>query len=237
MPSLNLSLDFFDHPKTLRLVGALGSGAESCLLRLWCYTGKFHFQDGVLQGYDDLTIENICRWHGEKGALVRVLVAVKFLDTISGGFSVHDWKTHASHFLYYHQKSIKMNKLRWKHRSSSKESNKDSVKDSTVDSQGSAVQGSARQGKKKEGGVSQDRDRERFQPPTIDEVSIYCAERRNQVDASAFVNFYQSKGWKVGFQPMKDWKSAVITWEKKDGIKSGGSNGMKTLPPSHSVTL
>lgn len=56
----------------------------------------------------------------------------------------------------------------------------------------------------------------RFAPPTADEVRAYCSERNNSVDAERFIDFYQSKGWKVGNQPMKDWKAAVRTWEKRD---------------------
>ena len=39
-------------------------------------------------------------------------------------------------------------------------------------------------------------------------------ERKNSVDAQRFVDFYASKGWKVGNQPMKDWRAAVRTWER-----------------------
>lgn len=56
----------------------------------------------------------------------------------------------------------------------------------------------------------------RFVPPTVDEVRAYCAERCNTVDAEAFVAFYASKGWKVGTSTMKDWRAAVITWEKRE---------------------
>lgn len=56
----------------------------------------------------------------------------------------------------------------------------------------------------------------RFIKPTADEVRAYCAERSNRVDAQAFVDFYEAKGWKVGSSPMKDWKAAVRTWEKRD---------------------
>lgn len=55
----------------------------------------------------------------------------------------------------------------------------------------------------------------RFSPPTVEEVRTYCSERNNDVDAERFVNFYASKGWKVGQTPMKDWKAAVRTWERK----------------------
>ena len=56
----------------------------------------------------------------------------------------------------------------------------------------------------------------RFAPPTTDEVRAYCSERGSRVDAQTFVDFYASKGWKVGNQPMKDWQAAVRTWEKRE---------------------
>ena len=54
-----------------------------------------------------------------------------------------------------------------------------------------------------------------FTPPTPDEVAAYCRERGNAVDAERFCDFYASKGWRIGNQPMKDWRAAVRTWEKR----------------------
>lgn len=56
--------------------------------------------------------------------------------------------------------------------------------------------------------------RKNFVKPTLGEVTNYCKERNNNVDADRFINFYESKGWKVGNQPMKDWKACVRTWER-----------------------
>jgi len=56
----------------------------------------------------------------------------------------------------------------------------------------------------------------RFSPPSVEEVKAYCTERNNGVDAQTFVDFYASKGWKVGNSPMKDWKACVRTWEQRD---------------------
>ena len=53
-----------------------------------------------------------------------------------------------------------------------------------------------------------------FVPPAVEEVQAYCLERRNTVDPQTFVDFYTSKGWMVGKNKMKDWKSAVRTWER-----------------------
>lgn len=58
--------------------------------------------------------------------------------------------------------------------------------------------------------------RTRFVRPTVAEVAAYCAERGNHVNAEAFVNFYDSKGWKIGKESMKDWRAAVRTWEMRD---------------------
>ncbi len=53
-----------------------------------------------------------------------------------------------------------------------------------------------------------------FVKPTVEEVRAYCLERGNGVDPEAFVSFYDSKGWMIGKNKMKDWKAAVRTWER-----------------------
>lgn len=56
----------------------------------------------------------------------------------------------------------------------------------------------------------------RFTPPTLEEVKEYCLERKNNVDAERFIDFYASKGWMVGKNKMKDWKACVRTWEQRN---------------------
>lgn len=63
----------------------------------------------------------------------------------------------------------------------------------------------------------------RFVPPTIEQVQAYCTERGNRVNAEAFIAFYESNGWKVGKNAMKDWKAAVRTWEQRDNAKPQGN--------------
>lgn len=71
----------------------------------------------------------------------------------------------------------------------------------------------------------------RFTPPTIEQVTEYCRERNNGVNPVKWFNYYTANGWKVGKNPMKDWKAAVRTWEEgesnngKHGSSSGGSDG------------
>lgn len=60
----------------------------------------------------------------------------------------------------------------------------------------------------------------RFKPPTLEEVQSYCLERNNDVDPEKWHSFYESKGWMIGKNKMKNWRAAVITWEKGDKPKS-----------------
>lgn len=53
-----------------------------------------------------------------------------------------------------------------------------------------------------------------FIPPSLNEISEYCLERKNNINDQAFLDFYESKGWMIGKNKMKDWKAAIRTWEK-----------------------
>lgn len=57
----------------------------------------------------------------------------------------------------------------------------------------------------------------RFVPPTLEEVQAYCKERHYgtlDVSPQRFIDYYTSNGWKVGRNPMKDWKAAVRNWAR-----------------------
>ena len=56
--------------------------------------------------------------------------------------------------------------------------------------------------------------RKRFEKPTLSEIKAYCIERNNNVDAQHFFDYYESNGWKVGKNSMKNWQATVRTWEK-----------------------
>ena len=58
--------------------------------------------------------------------------------------------------------------------------------------------------------------RKRFEKPTLSEIEQYCTERNNNVNAEQFYDYYESNGWKVGKNSMKDWKAAVRTWERSE---------------------
>ena len=69
--------------------------------------------------------------------------------------------------------------------------------------------------------------RKRFEKPSISEIEQYCMERNNNIDASQFYDYYESNGWKVGKNSMKDWKAAVRTWERSEYRKSNSKKNSK----------
>ena len=77
----------------------------------------------------------------------------------------------------------------------------------------------------------------RFSPPSFDDVKSYCLERENGVDPQAFVDWYTSNGWKVGKNPMKDWKAAVRTWERKDERSKEESSKSESTNPFANIGI
>lgn len=55
-----------------------------------------------------------------------------------------------------------------------------------------------------------------FVIPKIEEIKDYCLERNNKINPIQFYDYYQSKGWMIGRNKMKDWKAAIRTWEQKN---------------------
>lgn len=87
-----------------------------------------------------------------------------------------------------------------------------------------ALQGKERKGKEsieKESIEKESSGRSAPRRPTVEEVKAYCVERQNNVNPQKWYDHYSSNGWKVGKNPMKDWKAAVRTWENSD---IGGKN-------------
>lgn len=66
--------------------------------------------------------------------------------------------------------------------------------------------------------IEEDREKpqKRFVPPTLEEVQAYIVEKGYCVDAESFIAFYDSKNWYIGKNKMKNWKAAILTWEKRE---------------------
>ena len=69
--------------------------------------------------------------------------------------------------------------------------------------------------------------RKRFEKPTLSQITQYCLERNNNVNAEQFFDYYESNGWKVGKNSMKDWKAAVRTWERSEYRKPNSKKNSK----------
>ena len=69
--------------------------------------------------------------------------------------------------------------------------------------------------------------RKRFEKPSISDIKQYCMERNNNVNAEHFFDYYESNGWKVGKNSMKDWKAAVRTWERSEYRKPNSKKNSK----------
>ena len=69
--------------------------------------------------------------------------------------------------------------------------------------------------------------RKRFEKPTLSEIKAYCIERGNKVDAQHFFDYYESNGWKVGKNSMKNWQAAIRTWERSEYRKSNYKKNSK----------
>lgn len=69
-----------------------------------------------------------------------------------------------------------------------------------------------------------------FQAPSVEDVAQHCKEKGYTFDPEAFVAFYESKGWKIGHQPMRKWKSACVTWNKRQSAEPVTVSASKPEP-------
>lgn len=119
----------------------------------------------------------------------------------------------------------KGNAVRWQQTSNANAN--DNIANASEESRKTS-QGKERKGKEKE--IKEDKSSsiskesiKKFVKPTVEEVAEYIREKGYNVDAEQFVNFYESKGWKVGTTPMKSWTAAVATWQKRNSNGNGNS--------------
>ena len=76
--------------------------------------------------------------------------------------------------------------------------------------------------------------RKRFVKPTISDIEQYCSEKNISINAQQFIDYYESNGWKVGRNSMKDWQATVRRWAsnnygKKKSSKDNAINVVNNL--------
>ena len=112
MASLNVDLNYFDHPKTMRLVARLGPGSDVLPIRLWAYVGRHHPESGSLALLES-EIEHICGWWGKKGELIAAMIEIGFLKSDGDFFQVNDWHEHSGHLATFKKRAVKAARKRW----------------------------------------------------------------------------------------------------------------------------
>ena len=60
----------------------------------------------------------------------------------------------------------------------------------------------------------------KFEKPLLEEIKLYCDERKNGINPNTFYDFYESKDWMVGKNKMKNWKACIRTWEQRQPKKT-----------------
>ncbi len=117
------------------------------------------------------------------------------------------------------------------YQSEDKKPNKEFNKDLTKTQQSSNQDLTPIKKERRKEGNKKDINRVAFAPPTVDDVRGYCSEKGYKADAERFVDFYESKGWMVGKNKMKDWKAAVRNWCRQDA--AAGKSSVVTKPKTN----
>ena len=66
--------------------------------------------------------------------------------------------------------------------------------------------------------------------PTLAELKAYIAENGYTFSAEAFIDYYESNGWKVGRNPMKSWQATCRTWQRHE-LPRKEQNSQGDVPP------
>lgn len=220
-----------DHPKLRTLARILRVNrheAMGILVFLWIWGLTNADREGCLNGSEVDDIAEGVMFRGESDRLVRGLVESGWLNLIDGHYFIHDWDVWQEQwFKYLDKKDYNTARMRvTRHPCIAQTDN--SASHSAVNSCTTVVRTCDPnhtlpnhtlpdhiKPKKKEV------IHRAFIKPTLDEVTAYCQERCNGVDANKWMDFYSSKGWMIGKNSMKDWKAAVRTWEEKKGNSNG----------------
>ena len=225
---IKIVTDVFDDEKTI-LIESMPE-ADSIIViwfKLLCLAGKQN-RDGLLMlndkiAYTDEMLATVFRRPVNTVRLaLNTFERFAMIEIVDGTICIANWEKH--------QNASKLAELREYNRIAQQKSRArrkllPAVNDSQEnvnDSQDTDKEEDKEKEKEEEkkSDVSQAKTRTRFTPPTLEEVKAYCAERKNNVDAQRFVDYYTSNGWLVGKNKMKDWRAAVRTWERNNTSSS-----------------
>jgi predicted phage replisome organizer len=231
---IKIVTDVFDDEKVI-LIESMPE-ADSIIViwfKLLCLAGKQN-RDGLLMlndkiAYTDEMLATVFRRPVNTVRLaLQTFERFAMIEIVDGTICIANWEKH--------QNASKLAELREYNRIAQQKSRAKrkllpAVNDSQTnvnDSQGTDIEEDKEKEEDKENNsVPQAESRaKRFTPPTVEEVRSYCAERKNNVDAQRFVDYYTSNGWLVGKNKMKDWRAAVRTWERNNTSSSKANSNI-----------
>lgn len=179
-------------------------------------------EDGDLSSWTVGAIAESASWEGSEEEFLKATQDNQLMD----GQKIHDWLDYAGKYLTSKYKTSNPDRLHliWAKfdKTYGKEVNRNSLELPKVSLKAPHItlpnlpnntnqRTIVPRGTEKKSSATQ-----QFQKPTFDDVQSYCAERGNGIKPQAFLAFYESNGWRVGKNPMKNWKAAVVTWENKE---------------------
>lgn len=177
--------------------------------------------EGNVGKFTDEEIADYLEWDGDASELVRALSDSGWTDSDTNGRPVvHDWLEHCPEFIRdrIRKRRARDSDLRkqttYVHDETDKsaESRTNTGHDRDLTVYGNSIQGNSIQSHS----IKKRAKKNGFIKPTVQEVQVYCTERGNAVDPETFIAHYESNGWLIGRNktPMKNWKAAIVTWEK-----------------------
>lgn len=117
MPSINLDLQFFSHRKIRRLCSKLGDWAEIIPIKIWIYTGSFHPEDGIIEGYNDEELLSMAgvKYDSQHDAtsILQALCDSGWLVKTRKGYKVHEWLEYQGHIAAYSIRGKNAAMRRW----------------------------------------------------------------------------------------------------------------------------
>ena len=239
---IKITTDIFDDEKILLIESLPDSYAIiTCWFKLLCLAGKQNNSGVFLMGriaYTDKMLATIFRMKESTVTMaLKTFEQFGMVEIVDGVITIPNWNKHQT--LDAYEKKKERDRLYQAERRANQRALVAQSSDShTTQSSDVAISDKDKDKERdKDNNIvpqTEQPTRKRFIPPTLEEVKAYCQERKNNIDAERFVDYYNSNGWMVGKNKMKDWKAAVRTWERNgysnSKAKTYGENGIAIDP-------
>jgi hypothetical protein len=212
--------DFLDHWRTRMLVDELGDESGPLyLLRLWAHC---HNRRDDTFDLPDSAVRAICRYAGDASKIVAALEKSGFMASNGSIRTMLKWREKNASLFAAWANGAKGGRPAKKPMDNPRDTHgKPNANPSETERRGVEKKRVESEGRK------------RFTPPTIEDVTKYCAEIGSSINPQRFIDYYEANGWVQGpRKPIRDWKACVRTWQS-NGIQPNGSvsPAAATAPP------